>query len=195
MPECVKCGSDNQAGVEACRDCGWPFVMSAWRGSPHRVQRVTIDTNCINQKQADVALNTLERWAAEGKFVIERAPAMLNELKGSARIAKANALLQHRSGWVLGESLLGIDTCLAGPDMEAELIDTLFPTTAMLTSNQRADIEHLRSHVRTGADVFVTKNSRDFIAVGKQAELRMFGIWVFEPSELVAFCQDAYQWC
>ena len=194
MPECVKCGRDNQSGLNACPDCAWPLKLGAWRGSRHQVQRVTIDTNCLNQKQQDASLNLLERWAAEGRLILERAPAMLHELKGPPRIAKAGAITQHRRGWVLDESLLDIDTYLSGPDMEAELIDTLFPTTTVLNSNQRADVEHLRSHVRTGADVFVTRDAGDFIASGKQVELRSFGIWVLEPSELVALCQDVYGW-
>lgn len=78
--------------------------------------------------------------------------------------------------------------------MEADLNDTLFPTTAALNAKQKADVEHLRSHVRTGADIFVTRDADDFIASGKQLQLRSAGIWVLGPNELVALCQDIYRW-
>ena len=191
MPECVKCGRDNLSGIASCPDCFWPLTIEAWRGARHQVRRVT---NCINQKQMDASLNVIERWSAEGKFVVERAPAMLSELRGPRRIAKADTFIEHRRGWVLGEALLGVDTYVSGPDKQSELINTLFPTTTELTANQRADVEHLRSHVQTGADIFLTRDARDFIALGKQAELRSFGVWVFEPSELVTLCQDIYGW-
>ena len=162
MAECVKCGNDNECGSHSCRDCAWPLTLDAWRSSARRIERVTIDTNCINQKQADDDLNTAERWELEGKFVIERAEVMLDELKGAQRIAKARTIPQHRGGWILGVSTLGIDTYLGGPDMETELVDVLFPTTAVLNENQRADVEHLRSHIQTGADIFSDAGCRRF---------------------------------
>jgi len=119
---------------------------------------------------------------------------MLIELKGPLRIAKARTLVPHCPPWVLGESQLGIDTNVAGPDMGPVLADVLFPTTHTLNANQMADIEHLRSHIQTGADVFLTQDAGDFIAVGKQLELRSFGIWVFNPSELVTLCREVYLW-
>jgi hypothetical protein len=64
--------------------------------------------------------------------------------------------------------------------MAAELTDSLFPTTAVLAMNQQADVDHLQSHVTTGA--------------GKQAELRDYGIWVFTPEELVMLCRAIYGW-
>ena len=42
--------------------------------------------------------------------------------------------------------------------------------------------------------IFVTPDASDFIASDKQVELRSFGIWVFEPIELVALCQEVYGW-
>ncbi len=194
MAECVKCGRDNEIGAQSCGDCAWPLTLNSWRFSARRVERVTIDTNCINQRRADQDLNTIERWGSERKFVIERAPAMLNELKGAQRIAKAQTLAQHRDGWILGVSALGIDTYLAGPNMETELVDVLFPTTAVLNGNQRADVEHLRSHIQTGADIFLTRDAGDFIVGGKRDELLPYGIWILSPREFVLLCQEAYAW-
>ena len=91
-------------------------------------------------------------------------------------------------------SRLGIDTVLAGPDMTEPIEETLIPTTDGLTSNQQADVDHLRSHVLTGGDVFVTRNPRDFIVRGKQGVLAKMGIWVFMPEELVRHLQGMYGW-
>jgi len=70
----------------------------------------------------------------------------------------------------------------------------MFPTTSVLTANQKYDIEHLRLHVLTGGDVFVTRNTRDFVAHGKQPGLARLGIWVFTPGELVIFLRELYGW-
>jgi hypothetical protein len=80
---------------------------------------------------------------------------------------------------------LGGPDVLAGPDLGDELHRILFPTTPALTANQRHDVDHLRAHVRTGGDVFVTLNPNDFITRGRQERLRSIGIWVMSPNQLV----------
>jgi hypothetical protein len=192
--ECVKCGHGNVAEATACADCLWPFVLTAWQNSTHRIRRVTLDTGCVNAKQQDGDLNVLERWAMEGRLNLERSPVLLPELKGATRRQKAQQLAPHPAVWVLDESCLDVDTTLAGPDVGHELRSVLFPTTARLTSSQGTDVEHLRSHVRSGADAFVTRNPRDYIRRGKQASLQQRGIWVFTPRELVELLNALYRW-
>ncbi len=70
----------------------------------------------------------------------------------------------------------------------------MFPTTKVLNSNQEYDIEHLRSHVLTGGDIFVTRDPKDFIVRGKKEALSSLGIWVFEPKSAVEFISDLYGW-
>jgi hypothetical protein len=65
---------------------------------------------------------------------------------------------------------------LVGPDVHDEVRPILFPTTATLTANQNADIDHLRDHVRTGGDAFVTLDEDDFMRHGKRIELQRRGI-------------------
>jgi hypothetical protein len=194
MAECVKCGRANAQDAPACVDCQWPFILSAWQKSTHHIRRITIDTGCVNARQQNEDLNQLERWAQEGQLLIERSPAFLQELVGPARVRKAQELQPHPAVWVLDQSSLGVDTTLAGPDVHEEVRDVLFPTTSSLTSNQAADVEHLRSHVLTGADAFVTLNPRDFILRGKQESLQQLGIWAFTPKELVALLRALYGW-
>ena len=68
------------------------------------------------------------------------------------------------------------------------------PPASPLTDNQSHDVEHLRLHVRTGGDVFVTHNRNDFITRGRQEELRSHGIWVMSPSELVGLLTELCGW-
>lgn len=196
--ECVKCGWNNPFDSAACGRCQWPLTLEEWQGHPPTLKRITIDTCCINERQQVDDLNLIEHWAEEGKFVIERASAMLDELTG-LQLEKAQAIEQHRAGWVFGLSRMGIDTYLSGPDLKPELTRTLFPTTASLSPNQSKDVEHLRSHVLSGPDAFITNNPKDFIRHTKhdrrkQEEFRRFGIWVFTPAEFVHLCRAAYRW-
>jgi hypothetical protein len=139
-------------------------------------------------------MNTLERWAAAGRLELQRSTAMLGELAGLARIVKAQSLGQHPGLFTLGQSALGGPDVVAGPDLAVELRQILFPTVSALTENQRYDVEHLRLHVRTGGDVFVTLNHNDFITRGRQEALQSFGIWVLSPGDLVGLLASLYGW-
>ena len=194
MGECVKCGHRNVAGATACAQCTWPFSREAWTSTKQRIRRVTLDTGCVNAKGLDADLNTLEQWAASGCLELQRSGAMLQELSGEARVAKAKSLPPHPGLFTLGVSALGGPDVLAGPDLPKELEQILFPTAHPLTDNQRYDVEHLRLHVRTGGDVFVTLNPNDFITRGRHETLRSFGIWVLSPDELVGLLRELYGW-
>ncbi len=193
MPKCVKCGHESPSSAEACIQCTWPFTRRAWPSSTHRIRRVTLDTSCINAKGSNPDLNILEQWGSVGYLKLQRSDAMLKELKGGARVEKAKLLETHPELFYLGGGLDG-PAVLAGPDLPRELQEILFPTTKSLTENQQYDIEHLRLHVRTGGDVFVTLNPNDFITRGRQDALTSIGIWVLSPSELVGLLKDLYAW-
>jgi hypothetical protein len=91
-------------------------------------------------------------------------------------------------------SVLGGDAVLAGSDMAEDFQAILFPTAHILTKNQENDIEHLRLHVYTGGDIFVTINSNDFISRGRQEKLASFGVWVFLPDAIVSLVRYLYNW-
>jgi hypothetical protein len=194
LGKCVKCGHRNTTSAVACARCTWPFSRDAWGASKLRIRRVTLDTGCVNAKGLNPDLNTLERWGAAQYLELQRSSAMLGELGGEARVAKARSLAPHPGLSTLGSGDLGGPDVLAGPDLPGELQQILFPTANPLTENQRYDVEHLRQHVRTGGDVFVTLNPNDFITRGRQATLRSFGIWVLSPSELVGLLTELYSW-
>jgi hypothetical protein len=118
---------------------------------------------------------------------------MLKELSGDARIAKAKSLGTQPGVFTLGSSVLGGGDVLAGEDLGDELKRLLFPTADPLTQNQTNDIEHLRAHIRTGGDIFVTLDS-DFIAHGRQDALRSIGVWVLRPAEATMLLKEVYGW-
>ncbi len=107
MLECVKCGAAILSGAERCSGCRWPFVKSAWSDCERAPYRITLDTGCVNAKGEDPDLNTLEGWQQEGKLLLQRADAMLSELLGENRIAKAKSLGEHPELFALGISRLG----------------------------------------------------------------------------------------
>jgi len=194
MTECVKCGHNSTAGDTACRKCTWPFSPNAWKSTTQRIRRVTLDTGCVNAKGEDPSLNALERWAADGLLHLQRADVLLKELKGIQRVAKAKTLEPHPNLFILGSSTLGSKDVLAGPDRLQELQRILFPNVRSLTQNQLYDIEHLRLHVLTGGDIFITHNPNDFITRGRQENLMSLGIWVLTPANLVSLLRALYGW-
>jgi len=193
MLACVKCGCENADTARTCASCTWPFSIEGWRQTSFKIQRLTIDTGCVNAKRQDPDLNKLETWAAQGWLRIERASVLLKELRGEKRRNKAKEIDPHPGLFTLGVSMLGGGDVLAGPDIPATLKGILFPTVRNLTKRQENDIEHLRAHVQVGGDVFVTKNTSDFIKNGKQQQLARIGIWVFQPTELVSLLRRPHK--
>lgn len=192
--ECVKCGFENTDGVSICDRCTWPFAKYQWMHTNHRIKALTIDTCCVNALGRDVNLNKIEQWEKKGYLRIQRAPALLEELKGEARRMKAKKTESQPDTFLLNGSSLGGGDVLAGPDMPETLKKILFPTAKSLTDNQEYDVKHLRAHVRVGGDVFVTINSKDFINNSKQVQLSRIGVWVFEPAEVVSLLGEVYEW-
>lgn len=187
---CLRCGGRVDA-TDTCPACTWPYTPTGWLTSNLRTRTLvlTLDTSCINERRLDESLNQLEVWAKDGRIKIERSPAMLEELRGESRIARAKSITPYPGLFTFGRSMLGGGDVLAGPLVaEAVLAEILFPTTSeqALTINQRNDIAHLRHHVRTGRDIFVTRNPNDFIVRGKQDQLEQLGIWAFTPEAAIA---------
>ena len=196
MRECVKCGCQLPLDIAACPDCSWPLTIDAWQTTErYRIFRVTVDTNCVNSKRENEYLNTLERLENEGKVVLQRSNVLLAELKGpEQRTTKGQSIEAHPGVFTFDFSVWDGGDVFGGPDVGAELHQVLFPTTKNLNSNQANDVEHLRQHVLTGGDAFLTMNTNDFIKRGKKELLSSVGIWVFTPQELVEFLKKLYDY-
>ena len=194
IAKCVKCGNEILTATVRCSRCTWPFSVEAWPQCSLQIRRLTLDTGCINAKGNNDDLNALERWSDESLIDVQRSDVMLGEIKGRARVAKAQAIEGHPGLFVLDQSVLNGPDVLAGPDVGTEIQDLLFPTAHPLTDNQRNDVEHLRLHVLTGGDVFVTLNRNDFITRGRQEALRACGVWAMEPPEIVELLKKLYKW-
>jgi hypothetical protein len=120
---------------------------------------------------------------------------MFKELKGDARIAKAERSLgEHPGLFTIGQSVIGGPDVLVGPDLASELPQILFPTSAVLTDNQRRDAEHLTLHIRSGGDLFVTLDESAFIKDGRQESFWARGIWVLTPPQAVDLLHELYEW-
>ncbi len=191
---CTKCGGDLIDNLDNCPSCTWPLSKEGWKSTNRFIKTVTIDTNSINQKKKDPDLNKIEKWHSEGLISLQKTSVMMKELKGIERRKKARKIRDQNPVWVLGESCLGIDTYLAGPNLYCEIQAIQFPTTKVLNIQQMNDVDHLGLHVERGGDVFITKNTRDFIKNGKRERLMKFGIWVFDPHEFVIFTKSLYAW-
>lgn len=192
--ECIKCGKSNSSNSIMCTRCTWPFDAKGWVLTKHKIERITLDTCCINAKKQNPSLNKLESWAEVNNLKLQKSDTMLKELKGQNRIPKANSMGNQPELFILGSSSFGGPNVLAGPDLREQFKKILFPTANSLTQNQLYDIEHIQSHVMTGGDVFVTLNRNDFITRGRQAKLSSLGVWVFSPNEIVSLLKKLYGW-
>lgn len=193
---CSRCSMHNHESASECLGCTWPLTLEAWVSSPHELRVISIDTSCVNQLQKEDSLNLMEKWEREGLIHLQKGDELLKELKGPPRIEKARRIKpQPTSYFPLDLSVLGGSDFLAVQDDMGEGIGKiLFPGVKELNAGQQSDVNHLRQHVMAGGDVFVTTDTSDFIKGKKQATLRRYGIWVFEPAELVDLLLKKYDW-
>lgn len=183
--QCIHCGV-GKVGTDNCDTCSWPYSEKGWLNFSMGLCRITIDTNCINAKQAHEALNQLEKWKNEGKIEIQKSTPFSEEAQGNRkREAKEKQVLPHPSLFVLGSSSLGGGAVLGGPDLRKEIQAILFPGVTELSQGQERDVQHLAEHVRTGGHLFVTLDTSDFISGNKEKKLRALGIWAVTPEKAV----------
>lgn len=191
---CPHCGV-GEIEKDNCSNCTWPYSLEGWKQYNRGIKRLSIDTGCINAKGNLASLNTLERWKNEGKLEIQRASSFLEEFRGpDHHVKKAKEISELPALFFLGSSILGRRDVLAGPDLRDVVKTILFPTVAILNQNQEYDVQHLHEHIRSGGDIFVTLNLKDFIYSGKKEKLRKYGVWVLTPDETLCLIDDLYGW-
>ncbi len=192
--KCINCGV-GEDGPDNCAACSWPYSEKGWSNFKMGLRRITIDTNCINAKQAHGPLNLLEKWGSEGKIEIQKSTPFSVEAQGNLkREAKEKQVSSHPPMFTLGSSSLGGGAVLAGPDLRKEIQAILFPGVTQLSPSQERGVQHLAEHVRTGGHLFVTLDTSDFISGSKERKLRSFGVWAVTPEKAVELLVSVYGW-
>lgn len=191
---CIHCGVGS-VGPDNCAACSWPYSEEGWPHFRMGLRWITIDTNCINSRQAHTALNQLEKWKSEGKMEIQKSTPFSAEAQGHPRReAKEKQVPGQPPVFVLDSSVLGGGAVLAGPDLRNEIQAILFPGVTELSLGQERDVQHLAEHVRTGGHLFVTLDTSDFISGSKEKELRTLGVWAVTPVKAVNLLISVHGW-
>lgn len=192
--KCIHCGV-GKVGPDNCSACSWPYSENGWSNFRLGLRRITIDTNCVNVKQALLPLNLLEKWAEEGKIEIQKSSPFSIETQGNTkREAKEKSVASHPELFMLGSDCFDGSAVLAGPDLREEIQAVLFPSVTCLSIGQKRDVQHLAEHVRTGGHLFVTIDTSDFISGNKEKKLRSLGIWAVTPEKAVELFDLVYDW-
>ena len=160
--------------------------------------RLTIDTNCINVRQADAFMNQLEGFARQGLIEITTTFSLGKDLAfdetklGEARRIKASRLPQARSGFIIGRSTVGGPDVIGGPDIYARvdpIAEIIAPGIAWekIYTNTQRDILHLAAHLTYGWEIFLTGDKG---ILDHASELAALGIRVMTPQAALQCLTD-----
>ena len=153
---------------------------------------LTIDTNCINARQAAPALRPAETLARAGQLEIRSTHVLLEELasdrtrSAEARRAKAARLPKDSPEFMTGHSTVGGPDVIGGADVDRHIpaihaIVAPGRTWEGLSPNTQADIRHLTTHHAYGRDIFVTQDKG---ILAHREDLQHFGIRVLDRGVL-----------
>ncbi len=149
---------------------------------------ITIDTNVINARGKDAAMNQLEQWYAEGKIGLFKTDVMDTELQDGYRkgLEKAVQYKEDLGVGVWGSSRWGHALWASEEDGNTlnELKVTLFGKKSDYTKQEIRDAMALLTHSRNRRDFFVTNDAG---ILDKKEALRTFGISVGNPVDCVAW--------
>jgi hypothetical protein len=151
------------------------YAPERWCGA-----KVMIDTNAINARQANDALNQIETWRASGVILhLMSEPAFAEAMSGrnDARIAKAGKQVRGISHHGADEQRLWL-----------AIERAIFPRGAQ-TDAQRNDVEivfqaHAWGYVLVTTDGESRRQPRGIL--GSRHELAELGVTVMRPEEFVA---------
>jgi len=148
---------------------------------------ITIDTNCINVREAVRDLNQLEKWHSLGLIEIVKTDVMDTELRGGARLEKSSRLKEDLGVGVVDHSRLG-HFVVGGEGVDYpldELRKILFPNFDKLTEKSRKraikDAMHLATHHMRKRDFFVTMDNH-FMKARDELK-KKFNMVILTPKE------------
>lgn len=173
-------------------------MRRCWLQDSGMTLRVTIDTNCINVKQAHFCMNQIEDIARRGKIKLTTTFAISEDLDfdktqfSEARRTKALRLPMARSGFMIGHSMVGGPDVIGGPNVYEHvdsIAEIIVPATNWedIHTNSQRDILHLAGHLTYGWELFVTEDKGILKHALKLAEL---GVEVLTPQETLQYLKD-----
>ena len=152
---------------------------------------IVIDTNCINARQKDIALNELEQLADGGNITVETTDALLNELdrKGSYPQGKdkARKYIFSMGAFVFGQSKLEMSIVGSKEDDDrlGNLLNIFFghKRRQNYSNREMGDVRQIATAIKYGANFFVT---RDRVLLNNSNEIKnKFEITIADPEECV----------
>lgn len=152
---------------------------------------MTIDTNCINTREADQYLNRLEEWHRKGLIEIVKTDVMKTEfLKANRRFTQKASEYREDFGVGVFDHSRWDRSKFYDPsiDYPVERIKRIvFPRFESLVSEEKTraqrDIMHIATHHMHKRSFFVTT---DKVITGKKEDLEKSGVVVLTPKQCVS---------
>jgi len=161
---------------------------------------VTLDTNCINSKRKDDALNCLEDLERQGILELRKTDALDIDLMSDTgidaerRCQRSATLPEDMGVFILDQSRLDHARLAGdtdGPNLNHVAILPFQRPLRLLGENGEnqsvRDVMHLYTHIMHGRDYFVTRE-RAFLRK-REDVLEEYGTRVGTPEECVEFIQ------
>ena len=131
---------------------------------------ITIDSNLINIKGKDNELKEIEHYSKTGLFEIVGTQRLLDEMEryNPDAFEKAMSYKNVSEPMTIGEYRVGKGYISSEDksDLKFKIVALeMFPnkTIENLNVDERNDIMHIISHYHSNSDIFLTRNSKDFI--------------------------------
>ncbi len=151
--------------------------------------RLTVDTNCINTKQAMPAMNTIERWEHERRVTLFRTQRSLMEVRNHPP-ARAKVLDRPNVGEPAIADVSFLDSDAYYDDAPGAAFDAMFKL--LFRNLDLTDVMHILSHQSSGNDIFVTTDN-DFLREAARLKAQ-WDITIMSPDETVSHCQRVHGW-
>ena len=164
--------------------------------------KLTLDTGCFPTKDKHPELDRIFELEKQGKVIISYADAVLadilqgqksvqslppkEQIPAQKRLDKTKGHQQVKSGMKFQYPYNVFPLKFHNTALFNQVKDILFPQVKTLNDNQDRDVRHVVAHIMAGNDVFITKNTNDFIKNGKREALAGIGAVVKTPDEFIS---------
>lgn len=166
------------------------------KDKPSYIISIYLDTNCINARGKDDALNRLEELYRNEKIIIETTDTLETELKEGKGypkgIIKSMRYIFSYGPAVLGHSRVG--SCIIGTEEDdrrlRRVLEIFFggKDRPQYSKNEMRDAMHVATAIRYGTNYFVTKDKT--LLRGMDQIKAEFHIAIVMPEECVRLVND-----